>query len=122
MEPILLGLTGATFLMTAESGGLIQSFSRQTTRKKIMVYDASVGYTTGKVYHDASGTYNVRLITTAATGVPAASPGVTVSLANTTTGNGVSDGGVYCETTSLDHQAENLREFTLTAEQLPGIN
>ncbi len=88
-DPILLGLSGATFLLTAESGGIIQSFSRNTDRKKIEVVDGSVGYTTGLVYWDPKATYNVRVITTASTGVPAASPGVALTLANTTTGNGV---------------------------------
>jgi len=120
-DPILLGLSGATFLITAESGGLVMSFSRQTSRKTIDVYDASVGKTTGRVFHDPSATYNVRLITTAGTGVPAASPGVALTLANATTGNGVSAGGIYTETTEVSHQSEQLREFTVTARQFPAI-
>lgn len=121
-DPILLGLSGATFLMTNEPGGMIQSFQRRTTRKKILVYDASVGKTTGKVYHDPMATYDVRIITTAGTGLAAAAPGIAVTLANTTSGNGVSTGGVYVDDTTLSHNAESLQEFSFTAEQSPAIS
>jgi hypothetical protein len=120
-DPILLNLSGATFLLTAESGGIIQSFSRNTDRQKIEVYDGAVGYTTGIVYHNPKATYNVRVITTAATGICAASPGVALTLANTTTGNGVAAGGIYTDTTALSHNGGSLREFTVTATQMPGV-
>jgi hypothetical protein len=120
-DPILVGLSGATFLLTAESGGIIQSFSRNTDRQRIDVTDHSVGYDTGFVSWNPKANYNVRVITTAATGICAASPGVALTLANTTTGNGVAAGGIYTDTTALSHNGGTLREFTVTATQKPGI-
>ncbi len=61
-DPILVGLSGATWTMTAESGGAIQSYSRDTERKFNFVYDAGVGYTTGFVAHDPKATYSIELI------------------------------------------------------------
>jgi hypothetical protein len=107
--------------MTSETGGAIQSFSRSTERKFNFVYDAGVGYTTGFVAHDPKATYDIELILTGSTGVALASPGVTLSLANTTTGNGVAAGGVYTQTTALRHAAEDFRKFTVNAFQYPGI-
>lgn len=120
--PILLGLSGAVFLLSAESGGFIQSYQRKTGSSMVKVYDASVGQTVGKVYHDFVATYDVRLITTATTGVSGAAPGVAVTLANTSTGNGVTAGGIYTSDTTLSHNAGQLQEFSLTAEQMPGIS
>lgn len=107
--------------MTAETGGAIQSYSRDTERKFNFVYDAGVGYTTGFVAHDPKATYSIELILTSGSGLAAASPGVVLTLANTTTGNGVASGGVYCQSTSLRHAAEDFRKFTISAFQYPGI-
>ena len=120
-DPILLGLTGAVFLLTAETGGIIQSFSRKTTRKNIPVYDPTVGKTTGMVYHDPSASYDIKVITTGNNGVVVAAPGVAITLANVTTGNGVTSGGIYTSDTTLEHQGEQLQTFSFTATQHPGI-
>ena len=125
MNPILLGLAGATFLLTVEVGGRIQSFERSTQSKKLPVYNGATGETDGMVYHDFSATYNVEIITIrtagALSGIALAAPGVVQTIANISTGNGVTAGGVYCDTTRLQHQGENLERFTLTATQMPGI-
>jgi hypothetical protein len=120
-DPILINLTGATFLLTAESGGIIQSFSRNTSRTELPVYDGSVGYDTGVVFHNPVADYNVTVITTSSTGICAASPGVAYVLANLSTGNGVAAGGIYTLTTSISHSGGALRTFAITAKQRPGI-
>lgn len=123
--PITIGLAGTTFLLTAETGGLIQSFSRATNSKVIDVYDASLGYTVGSVYHDFFADYNVKIITTgdgAQTGIADAAPGVALTLANISSGNGVDGGGIYTRSTTLDHQGGQLQEFTAVAKQFPGVD
>ena len=121
-DPILVNLAGTTFLLTAETGGIIQAFSRSTERQFIWVYDAAVGYDIGFVAHNPAANYTVRVIRNGNNGIPAASPGVALTLANTTTGNGVSSGGIYCLVPTLDHQGGQLREYSVTAIQKPGIN
>ena len=124
-DPILIGLPGATLLMVVEQGGRIQSFERSTQSKKLPVYNGAAAMTDGMVYHDFSATYNVEIITIrtsgALTGIALAAPGVALMLGNITTGNGVTAGGVYCDTTRLTHQGENLERFALTATQMPGL-
>ena len=117
VSPILLGLTGATFLLTAETGGMIQSFSRNTTAKWIDVYDAAVGYTIGHVAHDFTADYSIDLISTGTTGIAATSPGVALTLANTTAGGGVDTGTIYTLSTGISHSGEQLRRRTVTAKQ-----
>lgn len=124
--PIQLGSTSSmVFLLAQESGILIDSFSRKTGSKQVQAYDATQGGTTGEVYHDFNADYDIKgkiiLTNNATTGLATASPGVVATVANVTTGNGVTSGGVYGRTTSLDHTAEQLREFTATFKQYPGI-
>lgn len=116
-SPIIIGLAGAVFLMTAESGGLIQSYTRSTGSKLIDVYDASLGYTVGHVFHDFTADYNLDMIVTGTAGIPASSVGTSLTLANTTTGGGVSSGTIYTLSTNINHSAENLRRYSVSARQ-----
>lgn len=116
-SPILIGLSGATYLLTTETGSLIQSYTRSTTSKLIEVYDPTVGYTTGLVFHDFTADYSIDTILTGSTGVAAASVGVALTLANTTAGGGVPSGTIYTLGTNLTHQGENLRRWAVTAKQ-----
>jgi hypothetical protein len=112
-----------TFLLAAETGIIPTSFSRKTATKTLDIVDGSVGYTTGFFEYDINAMYDVKgYITTANSGVAVAVAGTTVSLADVTSGNGVTAGGIYAKTTSYDHTGEQAAEFTLTARQLPGIN
>lgn len=116
-EPILIGLSGATFLLEAETGGIIQNYSRNTGSKLLDVYDPTVGYTTGHVFHDFIADYSVEIILTGALGVAAASVGTALTLANTDSGGGVSSGTILTLSTSLSHQSENLRRWSVSARQ-----
>lgn len=120
--PILIGSYSATtFLFAAETGIIIDSFSRKTESKVIEIYDGALGYTTGEIWHDFMATYSVKGKTDGSTGIAAASPGVIITIANIITGNGVTTGGIYTKSTSRDHSAENVEEFSLDAQQRPGI-
>ena len=116
--PVMIGLPGATFLLTAETGGLVQTYSRNTGSKLIEVYDGTVGYTTGLVFHDFTADYTVEIIPTGSTGVAAAAVGVSLTLAGVTAGGGVAGTGtIYTLGTALSHAGENLRRWTATAKQ-----
>lgn len=120
--PVSLGsATTLTFLLQAETGIVIGSFSRKTDSKKVEIYDASVGYTTGDIYHDFKADYDVKGRQNNTTGIAAAAPGVAVTLANTSTGNGVTTGLIITQNTNIDHSSENPREFSISAMQRPGI-
>lgn len=122
MGPILVNLTGLIFLLQAESGCYIQQFDRTTSRTREDVFDASVGYDIGFVAFNPQAEYNLKARVSGASGVPAAAPGVAVTFANLTTGNGVTAGGVYTETVAISHSEKGFREITVTAMQKPGIS
>lgn len=122
-DPVLIGSASSmTFLLAAETGCQISSFKRSVKSKKLAFYDASVGYTTGKIFHDFSAEYNFSGRKTGSTGLAAAAPAVAITFANFTTGNGVSAGGIYTDTVDVDHGEENVRMISGTAEQMPGIS
>lgn len=125
-SPITQGLSGTVFLTSAETGIILKSFGRNTSREMIWVYDNSVGYNIGFVGHNPEAAYTITGLQAGTTGVMAASPAVALTIANTSFGNGVGtsgsdNGGIYCLTTAIQHQEKNLREFTVTAQQHPGI-
>ena len=115
--PILINLAGAVFLMTAEDGGMIQNYSRNTGSKLLDVYDAALGYTSAHVFHDFTADYSVEIIPTGTGGVAAASVGVALTLASIKTGGGVDSGDILTLNTGLSHTPENLRRWTVTARQ-----
>lgn len=112
------------FLFAAETGIYIQAFSRKTGSKKVPFYNAVQGLTDGEIYHDFMADYDVKgkwLGNTSESGVGAASVGVSLTLANLTSGNGVTSGGIYTQDTNMDHTEEQAADWTVTAKQLPGI-
>ena len=123
--PVSVGsATTLGFLLVAEIGLVIESFSRKTESKSIEIYDGALGYTTGEIFHDFMASYSVKgksSTTTNTSAVTLAAPGVAVVLANLATGNGVTSGGIYTKSTSIDHSAEAFQEFSLDAIQRPGI-
>lgn len=119
--PILQNLTGLTFLMQAETGVIVSAFNRNTAREWSFVYDHSVGYETGFAAFNPSATYTCNGKTSGATGVAAAAPGIAITFANTTTGNGVTAGTIFTETAALNHAEKGFEEINVTAFQKPGI-
>ncbi len=118
-DPILLGAlaTNGVFLMTSETGIIIDSFSRTVDSSKFDFYDGSKGYTSGTVYHDFKAVHTIKGAANGATGIMAASIGVALTITNTSTGNGVASGTLYTDRFEIGHQAAQLREVTVTAMQ-----
>lgn len=114
--------TEMNFLFAVEVGIYIQAFSRKTDSKKVQFYNAAAGLTDGEIYHDFKAMYDVKgKWLGSVNSIGQASPGVTVVLANLTTGNGVTSGGIYTQDTNYDHTSEQASDWTVTAQQLPGI-
>ena len=123
-DPILLGAlaTEGSFLMTPQTGIIINSFKRKVSGDKIEFYDASVGQTTGKVLFDFKAEITIKGAINGTTGVMAAVVGSTLSFdAAESAGFGVSQGGAYVDTVEVDHQPKQLREVTVTMTQLNQI-
>jgi len=122
-DPIKLGAlaTNGVFLMTSETGIIINSFRRSVDSKKLEFYDGSAGRTTGIIYHDFVAHYVVKGAVNGVTGIMAASIGVVLVITNTSSGQGVNAGGIYPDSIELDHQPQNLREITVNATQRDAI-
>ena len=109
-DPVKLGAlaTGVIFLLSAESGIIIESYDRDVDSKKLEQYDASVGYTTGVIYHDFKA-------------MVAAAVATALTITNPSTGYGVGSGGIYTDSAKVSHQGEQLRELNISATQRAAI-
>jgi hypothetical protein len=124
-DPILINLPTATFLLTAETGVIIQSSDRSVDSKLKEVFDQSKGYTVGFVFYDFVANADFNAIVNGTTGLTIAAPGVALTLANDlgigTAKNGVSAGGTYTRSVRVSHQGEDLRMISGTTIQRQGI-
>jgi hypothetical protein len=123
-DPILLGslATDGVFLMTPQTGIIVNSFKRKVSGDKIEFYDASVGQTTGKVLFDFKAEITIKGAVNGTDGVMAAVVGSTLSFNDEdSSGFGVSQGGAYIDSVETDHQPKQLREVTVTMTQLNQI-
>lgn len=124
-DPVLINLTGATFLLTEETGVIIQSEDRSVDSKLKEVFDASVGATIGYVFFDFVATQDFNAIVNGTTGITLAAPGIALTLANDlgigTNKNGVSAGGLYTKSVKVSHQGEDLRMVSGSTIQRQGI-
>lgn len=124
-DPILINLTGATFLLSAETGVIIQSSERSVSSKNREVFDAAVGYTIGDVYFDFVANQDFSAIVNGTTGLAIAAPGVVLTVANAlgigTAKNGVATGGIYTQNVRVSHQGEDLRMLSISTKQRHGV-
>ena len=112
----LVNLTGATFVLTAETGGIIQSEDRSIDCNWKDVFDASVGDYVGFVAYAWKAMQDFKAILNGVTGIALAQPGVALTLANDlgigTPKNGVAAGGLFCKSLQVSHQGEDLRQIS----------
>lgn len=124
--PVLVNISSATFLLTAETGCIIQSADRSVDSKLKEIYDASLGYVMGYVFYDFVATQDWNSILNGTTGLAIAAPGVALSLANTlgvaSGQNGVNAGGTYCKTVKISHGSEDLRMLSGSTIQRAAIS
>lgn len=123
-DPILLGALASNgiFLMTPQTGIIVNEFKRKVSGDKIEFYDASVGQTTGKVLFDFKAEVTIKGAVNGTTGVMAAVVGNHLDFnSEDSTGFGVSQGGIYVDSAEIDHQPKQLREVTVSLTQFNQI-
>lgn len=124
-DPILISLSGATFLLSAETGVIIESMERDISSKLREVFNAAVGYVVGYVFYDFVAAYSWSAIINGTTGFAIAAPGVALTIASDLssaasaasspqTYNGVhkSTGGIYTQSLRITHSGEDLRTIS----------
>lgn len=124
-DPILIQLASATFLLTAETGVIIQSAERSVESKVREVFNAAVGYTVGYVFYDFVANQDFSAIVNGTTGHAVAAPGVALTVANDlgigAGKNGVAAGLLYTRSVRISHQGEDLRMISGSTVQRHGI-
>jgi len=108
------------FGCTAETGILIQTFSREVTREKAEIMDND-GDVVAVSYYKPTATISIEGTVNGTTGVAAAAPGVALSLNSTTSGNGITGGSIIVDTVSREETSEGFATFSIEATQYPSL-
>ena len=108
------------FGCSAETGILIQSFSREVTREKQEIMDND-GDVVAVSYFKPTASISIEGAVNGSTGVAAAAPGVALSLNSTTSGNGITGGSIIVDSVSREETAEGFATFSVSATQYPSL-
>lgn len=108
------------FGCSAETGILIQSFSREVTREKAEIMDND-GDVVAVSYYKPTASISIEGAVNGTTGVAAAAPGVALSLNSTTSGNGITGGSIIVDSVSREETSESFATFSVSATQYPSL-
>jgi hypothetical protein len=112
--------TSVVFGATAETGIIINSFSRAVSREKAEVMDND-GDVVAVSYYKPTASISISGTLNGSTGVAAAAPGVALTLASTTSGSGITGGKVVVDSVTLNQTSEGFNEFSVEATQYPDL-
>lgn len=108
------------FGCTAETGILIQSYSREVSREKAEVL-SNEGDVIAVSYYKPTASISIEGAVNGSTGVALAAPGVALTLNSTTSGNGITGGSVIVDSVSREQTAEGFATFSVSATQYPSL-
>jgi hypothetical protein len=117
MAVITIGTTGASWGLTAETGLLVQTFSQKNTREKNQVRNEAGDFAL-VAYYNPTSAISVSGVLIGATGIGAAAPGVILTVANSTTGNGSTTGGIYVDDIEIASSNTDFKKFTANATRM----
>ena len=112
--------TSVVFGCTAETGIIINSFSRQVSREKAEVMDND-GDVVAVSYYKPTATISIEGTLNGTTGVAGAIPGVALTLASTTSGGGITGGSILVDSVTRSETSEGFAAFSVEATQYPSI-
>ena len=112
--------TAVVFGATAETGIIINSYSRAVSREKAEVMDND-GDVVAVSYYKPTASISIAGTLNGSTGVAAAAPGVALTLASTTSGSGITGGKVVVDSVTLEQTSEGFNEFSVEATQYPEL-
>ena len=110
--------TSVVFGCSAETGIIINSFSRQVSREKAEVMDND-GDVVAVSYYKPTATISIEGVLNGATGVAAAAPGVALTIASTTSGSGITGGSVIVDSVTRNETSEGFATFAVEGTQYP---
>lgn len=106
------------FGCTAETGIIINSFSRQVAREKAEVMDND-GDVVAVSYYKPTATISIEGVINGSAGIAAAAPGVALTLASSTTGNGITGGTIIVDSVTRNETSEGFATFSVEGTQYP---
>jgi hypothetical protein len=112
--------TSVVFGATAETGIIINSYSRAVSREKAEVLD-NEGDVIAVSYYKPTASISIAGTLNGSTGVAAAAPGVALTIASTTSGSGITGGKVVVDSVTLNQTSEGFNEFSVEATQYPDL-
>jgi hypothetical protein len=112
--------TSVVFGCTAETGILISSFSRTSSREKAEVTDND-GDVVAVSYFKPMAPFSISGIVNGSTGVAAAAPGVALTINSTTSGNGVTTGKLCVDTVTINRTSEAFNDISVDGVQYPEL-
>jgi hypothetical protein len=108
------------FGCSAETGILINSYSRQVSREKAEVMDND-GDVVAVSFFKPTAAISIEGTINGTTGVMAAVPGVALTIASTTSGNGITGGSILVDSVTRSETSEGFATFSVEATQYPSI-
>jgi hypothetical protein len=108
------------FGCTAETGIIINSYSRQVSREKAEVMDND-GDVVAVSFYKPSATISIEGVINGSTGVAAAAPGVALTIASTVSGYGITTGKVLVDSVTLTQESEGFNTLGVEATQYPDL-
>lgn len=120
MAVITIGITGAIWGVTAETGIICQSTTAKASREKNQVRN-EVGEFALVSFYNPLQTFSVQGVYTSAAGIAAAQPGTALTIANTNSANGVSAGGIYTDDVEVSKANTEFKKVAANATQYPLI-
>lgn len=121
MAAIIVGTTGATWGLIAESGIILQSAGAKDTREKAQVRDESGNFVLISFYNPTK-THTLSGVIIGTSGIADAAPGISLTIANAFTGfGGVTAGGIYTDDVDISATNNEFQKITVNATQYPLI-
>jgi hypothetical protein len=108
------------FGCTAETGILINSYSRTTSREKAEVTDND-GDVLAVAYYKPNATISIAGTLNGTTFAAAAAPGVALTINSSVSGNGVTAGRLLIDSVTVNQTSEGFADISLEGTQYPDI-
>lgn len=108
------------FGCTAETGIIINSFSRTVSREKAEVMDND-GDVVAVSYYKPTASISLSGIVNGTAGVAAAAPGVALTIASTISGNGITSGTLLVDSVTRNETFEGFSDLAVDCTQYPSI-
>lgn len=114
------GAANVVFGCTAETGIVINSYSRAVSREKAEIMDND-GDVVAVSYYKPTASISIAGTLNGTSGVAAAAPGVALTIASTISGSGLTGGKVVVDSATLNQTSEGFNEFSVEATQYPDL-